>query len=76
MRQIKLPLFGRTKSLAGKIDEFLDQISQGGMVLEQGILSYLDQGYDDSSEERLERISSFETRGDTLRRAIQQTIYT
>ncbi|MEE9127075.1 MAG: DUF47 family protein [Planctomycetota bacterium] len=76
MRQIKLPLFGRTKSLAGKIDEFLDQISEGGMVLEQGILSYLDQGYDDSSEERLERISSFETRGDTLSRAIQQTLYT
>ncbi|MHC4512127.1 MAG: DUF47 domain-containing protein [Planctomycetota bacterium] len=76
MRQIKLPLFGRTKDLAGRIDEFLDQVSEAGMVLEQGILSYLDHGYDDSCSDRLARISRFEARGDTLRRGIQTTLYT
>ena len=35
MAQIRLPLFGRTKALKGKIDEFLDQVSEAGMVLEQ-----------------------------------------
>ena len=76
MAQIRLPLFGRTKALKGKIDEFLDQVSEAGMVLEQGILSYLQQGYDDGSRDRLERISRFESRGDKLRRAIQMTLYT
>lgn len=76
MAQVKLPLFGRTKALKGKIDEFLDQVSEAGMVLEQGILSYLQQGYDESAKERLERISAFESRGDKLRRAIQMTLYT
>jgi len=76
MAQLKLPLFGRTKALKGKIDEFLDQVSEAGMVLEQGILAYVQQGYDDSCKERLERISRFESRGDKLRRAIQMTLYT
>lgn len=76
MAQLKLPLFSRTKALQGKIDEFLDQVSEAGMVLEQGILSYLQQGYDDSCQERLERITRLESRGDQLRRGIQVTLYT
>lgn len=76
MAQLNLGLFGRTKALRGKIDEFLDQVSEAGMVLEQGILAYLDKGFDDSCMERLERITRFEARGDKLRRAIQMTLYT
>ncbi len=75
MAQLKLPLFGRTKALKAKIDEFLDQVSEAGMVLEQGILNYLQQGFDGSCPERLERISGLESRGDKLRRAIQATLY-
>lgn len=76
MAQLKLPLFGRTKGLKGKIDEFLDQVSEAGMVLEQGILAYLQNGYDESTKERLGRITGYESRGDHLRRAIQMTLYT
>ena len=76
MRGIRIPLFGRTKDLANKIDEFLDQVSEAGLVLEQGIVSYMDGGFDESCVERQQQISLLEARGDALRRGVQATMYT
>ena len=35
------PLFGKTRFLAGLIDEFLDKIAEGVIVGELGIKAYL-----------------------------------
>jgi len=37
-------LFGGTRSLENQIDEFLDKVSESGMVFDRAMRVYLDQG--------------------------------
>jgi predicted phosphate transport protein (TIGR00153 family) len=76
MPRMKLLPFGKTKAIEGQIDEFLDKVSEAGMVFELGVDSYLDCGMDKGCEERLKQISELERRGDELRREIETALYT
>lgn len=68
--------FGRTKAIENQINEFLDKISEAGLVFEMGFVSYMDCGVDDSCQEKLRQISDLERRGDKLRREIETALYT
>jgi len=67
-------LFRSTKALVAQIDEFLDQVSEGAMVLRLGVAAYLEGGAE-AMEERLVEIKRIEARGDTLRREIERQLY-
>jgi predicted phosphate transport protein (TIGR00153 family) len=75
MPRMKLLPFGRTKAIEDQIDEFLDKVSEAGMVFELGVDAYLDCGVDKRCEERLKQISELEHRGDELRRSIETALY-
>jgi predicted phosphate transport protein (TIGR00153 family) len=72
----KLLPFVRTKAIEDQINEFLDTVSEAGMVFEMGVGAYLDNCVDKGCEERLEQISELESRGDELRRSIETALYT
>ncbi|MBT8486502.1 MAG: DUF47 family protein [Phycisphaerales bacterium] len=72
---MKLSPFGQTRALTSQIDEFLDQVSESGLVLAQAYERYVEQGVDDSSEQRLQQLIDLEARADQLRRSIQTTMY-
>jgi len=68
-------LFSRTKELEGRIDELLDTVSETGLVFREAIRTYLADGVSERYDERLDQVTRFESRGDELRREIEQAIY-
>ena len=68
-------LFKSTKMLETQIDEFLDAVSQGALVFKQGIKSYLE-NQKVSFEENMTTIRDLENKADTLRRRIENHLYT
>ena len=68
-------LFGRTRALESQIDEFLDGISQSGLIFKLAIKIYLVQGATGEFEEKLQQVNDLESKGDTLRRKIEQELY-
>ncbi len=67
--------FGTTRELEGQIDEFLNKVSEGGLVYQGALGAYLE-GKLAVAEEKLAQISTLEKRCDALRRTIETTLYT
>lgn len=68
-------LFGRTHALERQIEEFLDGVSEAGLLFRRAIKIYLNDGVSDEFMETLEDVSKVETRGDELRRSIEAQLY-
>ncbi len=67
-------LFRRTRALEAQIDQFLDAVSEGCLVFEQGIDDYL--RHDQAAfDERLVAIAGFEGKADALRREVETRLY-
>ncbi len=64
----------KTKKLEVQIDEFLDKVLNGGLVLKQGIKYYLN-NQNEHFEESLRDIDKTENDADTLRRTIETKLY-
>jgi uncharacterized protein len=76
MKTPSLTLFGKTKTMEGMIDDFLDQVSNGGMKFEQGVEAYLDSGRDGTYTNMVNQIRSIEVEGNRLRRTIEIQLHT
>ncbi len=70
-----LHLFGRTRALENQIDEFLDKLSEAGLVFKRAIKLYLKKGQGKEFDALLEQCTGIEHRGDELRRAIETDLY-
>ena len=71
------PLFGKTRFLQGLIDEFLDKISEGVIVVEMGIKAYLCASEDPAiCLEKLNQTIEIKRRCSELRRSIVTMLYT
>jgi predicted phosphate transport protein (TIGR00153 family) len=68
-------IFGRTRALESQIDEFLDKVSEAGLVFSRAMKVYLDQGACPDFEGFLEHGTRVEHRGDDLRRTIETALY-
>ena len=68
-------LFSGTRSLENQIDEFLDKISEAGMVFDRALRVYLSQGPSEEFNSFLSQGAEIERRGDDLRRAIEAELY-
>lgn len=70
-----LHLFSGTRSLENQIDEFLDKVSEAGMVFGRAIRVYLNNGASEEFEGFLGQAAVIERRGDELRRSIETELY-
>lgn len=68
-------LFGGTRSLENQIDEFLDKVSEAGMVFDRAMRVYLNKGPSEEFDTFLTQAADIERRGDDLRRAIEAELY-
>jgi predicted phosphate transport protein (TIGR00153 family) len=68
-------LFSGTRSLENQIDEFLDKVSEAGMVFDRAMRVYLNQGPSEEFNGFLNQAANIERRGDDLRRAIEAELY-
>jgi predicted phosphate transport protein (TIGR00153 family) len=67
-------IFEGTRELTAKIDSFLDAISEGAIVFQEGIANYLS-GDREKFEQSFASMEALENRADDLRRAIESQLY-
>ncbi len=74
--RVRLPkLFGRASAVEAEIDEFLDKITEIGLVFRKAMQIYLDRGQGEEFERYVAQASAIEHRGDELRRSIEVQLY-
>jgi len=71
---MKFRVFKRQNGIQKQIDDFLDQVSEAGLLFLNGITAYL-KGDLESFQQRLDSISETERRGDGLSRKIEEQLY-
>ncbi len=67
-------LFRQTKELTAQVDDFLDAISEGALVFQQGVDDYMS-GDLERFQTRYGAIEALENRADDLRRTIEGHLY-
>ncbi len=68
-------LFGRTRALERQIEEFLEGISEAGLIFRRAVRIYLADGVSPDFMDALNHVKSLESRGDELRRAMEAQLY-
>jgi len=66
-------LFRKTKALESQIDDYLDIVDRAAMLFLQGIKLYFEKRYDEFELRYLD-LRAMESRGDALRRDIENKI--
>jgi predicted phosphate transport protein (TIGR00153 family) len=74
--KVRLPkLFGRASAVEAEIDEFLDKITEIGLLFQKAVRVYLEHGQGEEFEQFVAQASAIEHRGDELRRSIEVQLY-
>lgn len=68
-------LFGRTRALENQVDEFLDKVSEAGLIFSRAVRVYLEEGACADFDAFLTQESTIEGREDQLRRSIEVELY-
>jgi predicted phosphate transport protein (TIGR00153 family) len=68
-------MFKPTKQLESHIDEFLNSVSEGAIVFEEGVRCYLEKD-SENFKAHLNNIHELEHKADNLRRTIESMLYT
>jgi hypothetical protein len=76
MTDFKFSPFRTTRIVQSEIQEFLNVVSMAVLAYQEGMVAYLKEGWLETSEEKLQQISSYESSGDRLRTHIGLTLYT
>ncbi|HUT37315.1 MAG TPA: DUF47 family protein [Planctomycetota bacterium] len=75
MRLLRISVFGKTRALEAHMDQYLDLVSQAGMMFEDGLSAYLASGADEQLREKAEQISELKSKAGDLRRDAEQSLY-
>ncbi len=67
-------IFRKTRELESEIDDFCNTVDQGALSFKLGIKNFLDNAAT-AFEDKLRQVNELESRGDTLRRAIERKLY-
>lgn len=70
-----IPLLGQTRILEQKIDQFLDKVSEAGILFTRALRVYLRDGANEEFESLLSQVNLTETAADRLRREIEGELY-
>jgi len=68
-------LFKPTRQLESNIEEFLNSVSEGAIVFEQGVKCYVDNDMENFTA-HIQKIDELENKADELRRQIESMLYT
>lgn len=69
-------LFGSSKALENQLDEFLDLLSESGILYGAALTYYLDSGSDSEAfQQKVKQVDEIESRADQLRRGIELALY-
>ena len=66
-----IKLFGKTRALENKVDEFLDIVSEACIIFQRAVKGYIETGPGEDFDASLEHIATIESRADDLRRTLE-----
>ena len=72
---MKLHILKKRFDVGRKVDDFLDQVSESGILFQHGVDAYL-KGNIEPFEKKIEDIAHVEHVGDALRRDLEELLYT
>lgn len=75
MAEFKLSPFRTTRIVQSQIQGFMDAVSMAILAYQEGMIAYLKEGWLEKTEEKLQQIAGYESRGDSLRSNIGITLY-
>ena len=68
-------VFGRAKKIEAQIDQFLDMVTEAGLIYSKALRIYFEKGAGEEFEEYLQRVLKLEQTADRLRRNIETQLY-
>ena len=68
-------LFGQTKQLEREIDQFVDILSEVGLVFKSIVSLYLNNGNNDKFDEMVKQVSGMESKADKITKEVERTLY-
>ena len=68
-------IFGRTKQLEQEIDQFVDIVSEVGLVFKKIIPIYLNEGASERFEQMVKQVSDMESKADKITKEVERTLY-
>ena len=68
-------VFGQTKQLEREIDQFVDILSEVGLVFKTIIPLYLTNGASDKFDEMVEQVREMESKADKITKEVERTLY-
>jgi len=68
-------LFGQTKQLEREIDQFVDILSEVGLVFKSIVSLYLNNGNTDKFDELVKQVSEMESKADKITKEVERTLY-
>ena len=68
-------LFGDTKKLEREIDEFVDILSEVGLVFKSIVPIYLNHSANEKFEEMVDRVKEMESKADKITKEVEHTLY-
>lgn len=76
MPEFRLPFFGKTRAVVQQIEEFLDSVSEVGVLFIGSVRDFVNEGIDEDCLRRQQRIGEVERHCDDLRRSIESVLLT
>ena len=68
-------LFGQTKQLEREIDQFVDILSEVGLVFKSIVPLYLNNGNADKFDGMVQQVSEMESKADKITKEVERTLY-
>ena len=68
-------VFGQTKQLEREIDQFVDILSEVGLVFKTIIPMYLNNGATEKFDEMVKQVSEMESKADKITKEVERTLY-
>ena len=68
-------IFGRTKQLEQEIDQFVDIVSEVGLIFKKAVPIFLSEGANNKFEQMVKQVSEMESKADKITKEVERTLY-
>ena len=68
-------LFGQSRELERQIDEFVDTVSEIGLVFKKAVRNYLTEGSGNNFDKMVNQVSEMESKADKIKKDVKTSLY-
>ncbi|MBI28582.1 MAG: hypothetical protein CMI95_01645 [Pelagibacteraceae bacterium] len=68
-------MFSQSKDLERQIDEFVDTVSEVGIIFKRAVRDYLSNGSGSNFDQMVEQVSTMESKADKIKKDVETVLY-